>query len=110
MFLDIYEYRTLSGIRLHSNRVGDHIAFGTPKGLIRFSQNSNRFVPDPTLGSRYADGSRDVSNVLSGPSGSVLVSGTTYHDLLIPNNGSYQLRSMPLLATKIRAIYGAHLD
>jgi signal transduction histidine kinase/DNA-binding response OmpR family regulator len=42
----------------------DHVMFATDKGIFRFDEVDKRFIPDPTLGEVFADGSRGVSRIV----------------------------------------------
>ncbi len=95
---------------INIHRLDGHVVFATTKGLKQFDAKTNQFVRDDTLGSRYADGSRDVFNLYDDPSGNLWVTGEGYHDLLIYHGGSYKRLPAPLLRSGIQEIYGMSID
>jgi len=48
---------------VHVFSAAGHIVFATIKGLYRFDEKKNRFIPDPILGKEFADGSRSVFRI-----------------------------------------------
>ncbi|HVV47769.1 MAG TPA: adenylate/guanylate cyclase domain-containing protein, partial [Bryobacteraceae bacterium] len=88
----------------------DHMVFTTRKGLLRFSEASKRFEPDPELGAQFADGSRDVYDVFSDPKGNVWVTGEHYHGILLKQRDGYGWLNAPLLSAGIQEVYQAAFD
>jgi class 3 adenylate cyclase len=86
--------------------VNGHPAFTTSKGLMRFSETSQRFVPDPELGPQFSDGSRAVSLVLQDKAQNIWVVGQGYDGVLLNQRaGGYRLFSRPLLETGIKSVW-----
>jgi class 3 adenylate cyclase len=91
-------------------RLNGHILFATEKGLKRYSEITKRFVPDASLGTEFADGSRDVYNIFEERAGNVWVTGKNYHGVLIRQANGYKWQPAPLLLSGIREIFWMHLD
>jgi serine phosphatase RsbU (regulator of sigma subunit) len=53
------------------NAVRARTIFTSDKGIFRFDHDTNRFFPDSTYGSMFADGSRDVETVIEDHQGNV---------------------------------------
>ncbi len=68
-----------------------HVVLATAKGLLRFDEKADRFVPDLELGPEYANGTKPVSLLREDRNGNVWITGNGYHDL-IENEGHDQLR------------------
>jgi signal transduction histidine kinase/DNA-binding response OmpR family regulator len=51
------------GVNIITSAAG-HVIFATGKGILRFQQNSKRFIPDNTLGEEFANGSRPVFRIV----------------------------------------------
>jgi len=72
-------YRENSGLRSLKNiiafKMRDKIIFGTEKGLYFFNEKTNFFEPFKDLGNQFADGSRDVYNLIDAPNGQIWISG-----------------------------------
>jgi class 3 adenylate cyclase len=105
---------TKSGIVPGSNdayprRFGAHVVFTTAKGLMRFSETEQRFVPDPGLGPDFAGG-RDVSDIFEDPLGGIWVTGRGYHGILRRAGATSKWLPMPLLASGIDEIHKMQLD
>ena len=87
-----------------------HVVFATPKGLRRFSESSGRFEPDNSLGTQFADGSRDVFSIFDSRSGDVWITGEGYHGVLLKQASGYKWLPAPLLGAGIQEIYGMWVD
>jgi serine phosphatase RsbU (regulator of sigma subunit) len=85
--------------------------FTSDKGLFRFDRERNRFFPDSTYGSMFADGSRDVEVVVDDQQGNVWLGSEEAAEInraLRQPDGSYLLeKGSPLQLAKeaIWAIY-----
>jgi len=93
---------------INARRLNDHVVFATVKGLKRFNDAVKKFVPDPSLGAPFSDGSRDVNNIFDGVAGDVWVTGEAgdgYHGILHRRAAGYQWFPMPLLRSGISEIY-----
>jgi class 3 adenylate cyclase/sugar lactone lactonase YvrE len=95
---------------IFGQRLGDHLVFGTSKGLRRYSPQEKRFAPDISLGSEFADGSRNVLRVFDDPAGNIWVTGDGYHELLHKQPGGYQRLPSPLIQAGIDEIYSMSFD
>jgi class 3 adenylate cyclase len=95
---------------INTRRLQGHIVFATAKGLKRYDEARKRFVPDPSLGTQFSDGSRDVLNIFNDASGNVWVTGEGYHGILLRQAGSYKWFPMPLLHSGISEIYWMSAD
>ncbi|MCS7003725.1 MAG: SpoIIE family protein phosphatase [Cytophagales bacterium] len=51
------------------------ILFGTPKGLFRYDAATDRFVPEPKFGEKFADGSLDVYSFAPKTGGEIWIAG-----------------------------------
>jgi class 3 adenylate cyclase len=86
--------------------VNGHPAFTTTKGLLRFSERSQRFVPDAELGLQFSDGTHSLSLVLEDKSQNIWVVGEGYDGVLLKQRaGGYRLFSHPLLETGINSVW-----
>ena len=86
--------------------VKGHPAFTTSKGLMRFSESSQRFVPDPELGPQFSDGSQALSLILEDKAQNIWVVGSGYDGVLLKQRaGGYRLFSHPLLETGINEVW-----
>jgi class 3 adenylate cyclase/ligand-binding sensor domain-containing protein len=95
---------------INARRLAGHVVFATTKGLKRYSGDLRGLQPDVTLGSQFADGSRDVYNVFESRHGDVWVTGGKYHGLLVHEANGYRWKPMPLLPAGIQEIYWMALD
>jgi serine phosphatase RsbU (regulator of sigma subunit) len=74
------------------NAVRDRTIFTSDKGLFRFDRETNRFFPDSTYGSMFADGLRDVEVVVEDRQGNVWLGSeeaAEIHRALRQPDGSY---------------------
>ncbi len=93
---------------INARRLNGHVVFTTTKGLKRYDEAQKRFVPDPSLGTEFSDGSRDVNNIFDGAAGDVWVTGEAqdgYHGVIRRQGAGQQWRPMPLLRSGISEIY-----
>jgi len=95
---------------VNARRLNGRIVFATTKGLLHYDEARKALVKDTTLGSQFADGTRDVEDLFEDASGKVWVTGDGYHGVLRPANGSYKWYPMPLLHSGISEIYSMTLD
>ncbi|HVY94546.1 MAG TPA: adenylate/guanylate cyclase domain-containing protein, partial [Bryobacteraceae bacterium] len=87
-----------------------HTVFATTKGLLRFSESTKRFEPDPELGPQFSDGSRDVFDLFSEPKGNVWITGEHYHGVLLKQANGYRWLNAPLLSAGIQEVYQVAFD
>src|SRR5579863_4531644 len=98
---------------INARRLNGHIVFATSKGLKRYDEALKSFVPDPSLGTRFSDGSRDVNNIFDGAAGDVWVTGEAgdgYHGVIRRQEAAYKWSPMPLLRSGISEIYWMSAD
>jgi class 3 adenylate cyclase len=88
-----------------------HVVFATEKGLLRYSEKTNRFEPDAELGSQYANGRKPVAIVREDSTGNVWITGPGYHDVLTPNPaGGFLTYSLPLVQATGDVLWSISLD
>ncbi|NUO80249.1 hypothetical protein HUU05_09250, partial [candidate division KSB1 bacterium] len=87
--------------------------FTSDKGLFRFDGDTNRFFPDSTYGSMFADGSRDVEVVSEDQHGSVWLGSEEAAEInraLRQPDGSYLPESGSALSLAKTAIWAIYSD
>ncbi len=95
--------------------VGARTIFTSDEGLFRFDRERNRFLPDSTYGSMFADGSRDVEIVTEDRHGNVWLGSEEAAEInraLRQPDGSYlpeKGSTLRLARTAIWAIYPEHI-
>jgi class 3 adenylate cyclase len=97
---------------INARRLNGRVVFATATGLKRYDQTLKSFVPDPSLGTEFSDGSRDVNNIFEGAAGDVWITGERgdgYHGILRRGDG-HQWRPMPLRRSGISEIYWMSAD
>lgn len=94
----------------NAHRLQGRVVFATTKGLKRYDEALKRFVPEPSLGTQFSDGSRDVFNIFDDPAGNVWVTGVGYHGVLLRQAAGYRWLPVPLLRSGISEIYGMSAD
>jgi class 3 adenylate cyclase len=90
---------------INARRLNSQVVFATEKGLKRYDDARKKFIPDPSLGAQFSDGSRDLVNIFDGVAGGVWVTGEGYHGVLRRQGALYKWFPMPLLASGISEIY-----
>lgn len=93
-------------------RIGGRLLFATEKGLVKLDADGHRFVPDETLGKRFADGSMGILLLREDPrNGNVWISGASYHGLLIrPFAADAEWRPMPFVGGGFDDLWALQLD
>jgi signal transduction histidine kinase/DNA-binding response OmpR family regulator len=80
-----------------------HLMFTTAKGIFRFDQTNNRFVPDRTLGNNFAGGGKPVFYIVEDRNKHVWLNSTGCTIRGIPQpDGSFIFQTIPFF----RASYG----
>jgi class 3 adenylate cyclase len=98
---------------INARRLNGRVVFATSKGLKRFDEALKSFVPDPSLGAAFSDGSRDVNNIFDGAAGDVWITGEAgdgYHGVARRQQAGYKWLPMPLLHSGISEIYWMSAD
>jgi class 3 adenylate cyclase len=95
---------------INARRLEGRVVFATTKGLKRYDEPLKKIVADDSLGSQFADGSRDVFNIFDDAAGNVWVTGEGYHGILRREAKGYKWFPMPLLRSGISEIYWMWLD
>jgi signal transduction histidine kinase/DNA-binding response OmpR family regulator len=94
-------YDTSYGLPTGAVRVftaAGHIMFGTGEGLYRFDGNHKKFIPDKTLGSEFADGSRNVWRILEDNNKNIWINSNNMNiKAILQPNGTYVLDRISLL-------------
>ncbi len=82
-------------------RVGTRLLFATEKGLVKFDPATQAFVPDPSLGTTFSDGSHGILLLKEDPrNGNIWISGAGYHGLLAnPGKPDTEWRPMPFISS-----------
>ena len=94
----------------NAKRLDGRTVVTTVKGLRRFAAERNTFLPDPSLGEEYSNGSKDVFNIFDTASDKIWITGDKYHALLFRRNGKISRLPSPLIPTAIQEIYSAKPD
>jgi class 3 adenylate cyclase len=81
-------------------RIGSRLLFATEAGLLKFDGGAQKFVPDPSLGKGFSDGSKGILLLKEDPrNGSIWIAGTGYHGLLTrPGQKDAEWKAMPFVA------------
>ena len=90
---------------INARRLNGRVVFATAKGLKHYDEALKSFIPDPSLGTQFSDGSRDVEDIFDDADGNVWVTGEGYHGILIHQTAGYKWLPMPLLHSGIQEIY-----
>ena len=96
-----------------ARRLQGRVVFATAKGLKHFDEALKSFVPDPSLGTQFSDGSRDVLDIFNSSNdatGNVWVTGDDYQGVLLHQTAGYRWFPMPLLHSGIQEIIGMSAD
>ena len=88
-------------------RVRGQLRFATEKGLVRFTGQDRKFVPDDSLGAVFADGAHGVLLMREDGQRNVWVSGAGYHGVM---DISKNWRPMPFLAAGLDEIWALQAD
>ncbi len=91
--------------------VNGRVIFATQKGLLLFDPSDQRFKPDASLGTMFADGSHAVNQLWRSPEGDIWITGEGYHGILeLRPGGGFDWSPMPFLGTGIRELYTVWID
>ncbi len=110
---DITRYDTSHQLPLGPVRVfcaAGHVMFGTKKGLFRFDESINAFIPDDTLGKKLASDLRDVFRLKEDRNKSIWLhaKGRNYQAIL-KSDRTYVVNKKPLaripISWQVNAIY-----
>ncbi|MCP4155228.1 MAG: hypothetical protein GY757_46310, partial [bacterium] len=90
----------------------DHVMAASPqKGIFRFDEKTNRFIPDFTLGKEFADGSRGVFRIIEDWEKNIWFHSNRRNLQAIPKSNapnSFIIKSKPFLRlsdTQVNVIY-----
>ncbi len=84
-------------------KLQEKLFFGTSKGLYRFSENQNKFVPDSLFGITYCNGSKSISSLKKDSLGRIWIGGKEkgkafFSVASLNPNGSYAVNNIPFSA------------
>jgi signal transduction histidine kinase/DNA-binding NarL/FixJ family response regulator len=86
-----------------------HIIFATEKGVYRFDEKKNVFIPDPIFGKEFADGSRSVFRIAEDMNKNIRFHSRRRNFQAAPlADGTYEINQKPFLRippTQVNAIY-----
>jgi class 3 adenylate cyclase/ligand-binding sensor domain-containing protein len=100
-----------SSLGLGVFRLGSRVVFATPKGLLQFDHERNKFEPCRAFGSMFADGTHSVSLIRESPQGDIWISSDDYNGILHNHgSGAYSWEQNPLARTGIKELYALYLD
>ncbi len=98
----VKRFRSSSGLpkgEINVYNIANHIIFATRKGIYKFDEKSERFVPDDTLGKEFCDGSRNVFRLAEDKKGNIWIySEREYFKAEPLGNGKYKIISKPFKA------------
>jgi signal transduction histidine kinase/DNA-binding NarL/FixJ family response regulator len=107
-----YDTDTSHGLppeEVHVFMAAGHVMFATKKGIFRFDEKNRLFIPDPTLGAEFADGSKGVFCIIEDKNKNIWLHSRVRNIRAIPQtNGSYVLSKKPFLRippAQVNAIY-----
>ena len=86
----------------------NHAMFATEKGIFRYDEKDNVFIPDPTLGAEFADGSRGVFRIKEDKNKNIWIHSERKNIQAIPRDGTFVLNKKPFLRIPpagVNAIY-----
>jgi signal transduction histidine kinase/DNA-binding response OmpR family regulator len=90
---------------------GGRILFATEKGLYRFDNDRKRFLPDPLLGDRFCDGSRQVFRLVEDKQGNIWFYSLFRNFQAKPgSDGSYTLTDAPFRGFPISQVNSIYPD
>jgi ligand-binding sensor domain-containing protein len=89
-------FHGLPGGEVNLAEVAGHVIFATIKGLFRFDESEKRFIPDRTLGTEFAGGSRPVSCIVEDKNKNIWFhsEGRNYQAINVPGK-SYKIYYKP---------------
>jgi signal transduction histidine kinase/DNA-binding response OmpR family regulator/ligand-binding sensor domain-containing protein len=88
----------LSVVEIKVFMADGHVIFATPTGLYRFNGKDKFFIPDPTLGDRFADGSRRIFFIVPDRHNHIWFHSEDVNYQAVPgDNGFNVLDNSPLL-------------
>ena len=86
-----------------------HVMFAAVKGIFRFDEKKKVFIPDPTLGDEFADGSRGVFRIEEDKNKNIWIHSKKRNIQAIPQpDGTFFLNKKPFLRIppgQVNAIY-----
>ncbi len=86
-----------------------HIMFATEKGVYRFDEKKNVFIPDPIFGKEFADGSRSVFRIAEDINKNTWLHSEKKNFQAVPlADGTYEINKKPFLRLpldQVNAIY-----
>lgn len=83
---------------IHVFFAAGHVMFATEKGIFRFHNEHNRFLPDPVLGTEFADGELNVFRIREDKNKNVWIHAGFRNFQAIPlPDGSYALNDVSFL-------------
>jgi signal transduction histidine kinase/DNA-binding response OmpR family regulator len=86
----------------------DHAVFATEKGIFRFDEKAKVFIPDPTFGAEFADGSRGVFRIAEDKNKNIWIHSERKNIQAISRDGTFVLNKKPFLripSIGVNAIY-----
>jgi signal transduction histidine kinase/DNA-binding response OmpR family regulator len=99
----------LTGGEINVFMAAEHVIFSTAKGIYRFSEKDKVFIPDFTLGDRFAGGSRSVFRISQGQDNHIWFHSDNVNFQAVPGDKGFNvLENSPLLRLPIdqtNAIY-----
>lgn len=108
----VKQYDTSHGLppqEINVFRAAGRTLFATDKGLFRFEETANRFIPDNTLGETFADGTRDVFRIAQDRKGHIWLHSQLRNLQAVPcPDGGFRLNPTPFLrlpVSQVNAIY-----
>jgi len=94
---------------VHACFAAGHIMFATEKGVYRFDEKKNVFIPDPIFGKEFADGSRSVFRIAEDMNKNIWFHSQRRNFQAAPlADGTYEINRKPFLRmppTQVNAIY-----
>jgi signal transduction histidine kinase/DNA-binding response OmpR family regulator len=107
-----YSHDTSAGlppVEVHVFMAAGHVIFATDKGIFRFDKKNKTFIPDPTLGDEFTDGSRGVFRIVEDKNNNIWFHSNKRNIQAIPQpDGAFVLNKKSFLRIPragVNAIY-----
>jgi signal transduction histidine kinase/DNA-binding response OmpR family regulator/ligand-binding sensor domain-containing protein len=109
----VTHYHTANGLpegEINGSSAAGHIVFTTAKGLFRFDEKSNMFIPDLMLGKEFSGGSKPVFRVVEDKNKHIWFHSESRNFQAVPGPGSsFTINAQPFLripaTAQVNAIY-----
>jgi len=96
---------------VHVYFAAGHIMFATEKGVFRFDEKKNVFIPDLIFGKQFADGSRSVFRIAEDINKNIWFHSKKRNFQAVPlADGSYEINRKPFLRIPLKQVNAIYPD